>query len=193
MEELLKRLLGVLTPAVPVPAKAPETSPMDKFVQLLLSKTGKCKPPPPPPPVPVEPAGLEMMLRTYLAEQQPSRQQPRFRPARRSWPEMKCFSCGKTGHGANSCPTLDVTFPFILSGWKAEKTQTGFLMISPKMATDCRRAENDDSSGGRGSPLGSVRSLDPTTRGGGGGAIRWSSTTGGRNDEAGRSDYCTLR
>ena len=49
---------------------------------------------------------------------------------------MKCFSCGKTGHGANHCPTLDVTFPFILPGWKAEKTQTGFLMISPKMATD---------------------------------------------------------
>ena len=55
MEELLKRLLGVLTPAVPVPAKVPETSPMDQFVQLLLSETGKRKPAPP---VPVEPAGL---------------------------------------------------------------------------------------------------------------------------------------
>ena len=33
-----------------------------------------------------------------------------------------------------------MTFPFILPGWKAEKTQTGFLMISPKMATDRRRA-----------------------------------------------------
>ena len=30
---------------------------------------------------------------------------------------------------------LDVTFPFILPGWKAEKTLTGYLMISPKMAT----------------------------------------------------------
>ena len=37
MEELLKRLLTVLTPAVPTPAKTPETSPMDKLVQLLLS------------------------------------------------------------------------------------------------------------------------------------------------------------
>ena len=138
MEELLKRLL---TPAVPTSAKTPETSPMDKLIQLLLSETAKRKPVPP---VPVEPAGLETMLRTYFAEQQSSRQQPRFRPARRSWPEMKCFSCGKTGHGANRCPTLDVTFPFILPGWKAEKTQTGFLMISPKMATDRRRAENDD-------------------------------------------------
>ena len=58
--------------------------------------------------------------------------------ARGGRPEMKCFSCGKTGHGANRCPTLDVTFPFILPGWKAEKTQTGFLMISPRMATDRR-------------------------------------------------------
>ena len=141
MEGLLKRLLAVLTPAVPTPAEVPETSLMHKLVQLLLSETAKCKPAPP---VPAEPAGLETMLQTYFAEQQPSRQQSRFRPARQSWPEMKCFSCGKTGHGANRCPTLDVTFPFILPGWKTEKTQTGFLMISPRMATDRRRAENDD-------------------------------------------------
>ena len=137
MEELLKRLLGL----TPTPAKAPETSPMDKLVQLLLLETQKRKPAPQ---VPAESAGLETMLRTYFAEQQPSRQQPRFRPVRRGWPEMKCFSCGKSGHGANRCPTLDVSFPFILPAWKAEKTQTGFLMISPKMATDRRRAENDD-------------------------------------------------
>ena len=46
MEELLKILLAVLTPAVPVMAKAAETSPMDKLVQLLLSETGKHKPGP---------------------------------------------------------------------------------------------------------------------------------------------------
>ena len=39
------------------------------------------------------------------------------------------------------CPMLEVTFPFILPGWKAEKTSSGYLMISPKMATDRRRAE----------------------------------------------------
>ena len=67
------------------------------------------------------------------------------------------------GHSATRCPTLDVTFPFILPGWKAEKTPTGYLMISPKMAT-----ENEDWSEGRGSPLGSVEMLDPTIQGGGG-------------------------
>ena len=39
MEELIKRLLVVLTPAVPTPAKVPETSPMDKLVQLMLLET----------------------------------------------------------------------------------------------------------------------------------------------------------
>ena len=72
MEELVKRLLA---PAVPTPAKAPETSPMDKVVQLLLLETEKRKPAPQ---VPAESAGLETMLLTYFAEQQPSRQQPRF-------------------------------------------------------------------------------------------------------------------
>ena len=70
MKELVKRLLAVLTPAVPTPTKAPETSPMDKVVQLLLLETEKRKPAPQ---VPAESSGLETMLRTYLAEQQPPR------------------------------------------------------------------------------------------------------------------------
>ena len=49
IEELLKRLLTVLTPAVPTPAKTPETSPMDKLVQLLLSETAQRKSVPPVP------------------------------------------------------------------------------------------------------------------------------------------------
>ena len=40
-EELLKQLLAVLTPTVSPPARAPELSPMDKLVQLLLSETAK--------------------------------------------------------------------------------------------------------------------------------------------------------
>ena len=140
-EELLKKLLAVLTPTVPPPARAPDLSSMDKLVQLLLSETAKREPAPP---TPAEPPGLETLLQTYFAEQQSPRQGPRFRQVRRNWSDVKCFSCGKTGHSATRCPTLDVTFPFILPGWKAEKTSTGYLMISPKMATDRRRAENED-------------------------------------------------
>ena len=65
-EELLKKLLAVLTPTVSPPARAPELSPMDKLVQLLLSETAKREPAPP---TPVEPPGLETLLQTYFAEQ----------------------------------------------------------------------------------------------------------------------------
>ena len=92
----------------------------------------------------VEPTGLEAMLRSYFTGQQSAGPGPRGRPLRKDWSDMKCFSCGKSGHSATRCATLDVSFPFILPGWKAEKTPTGFLMISPKMAMDRRRAENED-------------------------------------------------
>ena len=130
---------------VPPPARSPDLSPMDKLVQLLLSETAKREPAPP---TLAEPPGLETLLQTYFAEQQSPRQWPRFRQVRRNWSDVKCFSCGKTGHSATRCPTLDLTFPFILPGW-AEKTSTGYLMISPKMATDAvGRKTKTDSKGG---------------------------------------------
>ena len=64
-DELLKKLLSVLTPTVSPPARAPELSPMDKLVQLLLSETAKRELAPP---TPVEPPGLETLLQTYFAE-----------------------------------------------------------------------------------------------------------------------------
>ena len=42
----------------------------------------------------------------------------------------------------NRCPTLDESFPFMLPEWRAESTPGGYLMISPRMAVDRRRAEN---------------------------------------------------
>ena len=133
--------LEVRTPTAPPPARTPDVTPLEKLVQLLLSETAKREPAPP---TPAEPTGLEALLQTYFTGQQSPRQGPRFRQVRRNWSDVKCFSCGKTGHSATRCPTLDVTFPFILPGWKAEKTPTGCFMISPKMATDRRRAENED-------------------------------------------------
>ena len=140
-KDLLKKFLAILTPAVPAPARAPELSSMDKFVQLLAGRLTKHTPVPP---APAEPMKLETMLRTYLGGKQSPSQQSRLRPVGRNWSDVKCFSCGKTGHSANRCQMLDVTFPFILPGWKAEKTLTGYLIISPKMAANRRRAENAD-------------------------------------------------
>ena len=141
-KELLRKLVTMLTPVVPAPARAPEPSAMDKLVQLLIGKFAKTKPVPPAPPAPAEPTKLETMLRMYFrGKQSPSQQS---RPVRRNWTDVKCFSCGKMGHSASRFPVLDVTFPFMLPGWKAEKTSNGYVMISPKMATDRRRAENEN-------------------------------------------------
>ena len=43
-DELLNKLLAVLTPKVPPPARAPDESPRDKLVQLLLSEAVKREP-----------------------------------------------------------------------------------------------------------------------------------------------------
>ena len=70
-EELLKKLLAVLTPTVPPPARAPDLLPLNKLVQLFLSETAKREPAPP---TPAEPPVLETLLQTYFTEQQSPRQ-----------------------------------------------------------------------------------------------------------------------
>ena len=143
-EELLRKLVEALTPVEPMktPAKASDLISLDKLSELLMSQVVRSEPE-----VPklVEPTGLEAMLRSYFTGQQSTGLGPRSRPLRKDWSDMKCFSCGKSGHSATRCPTLDVSFPFILPGWKAEKTQTGFLMISPKRRwTAVRRKTKTD-------------------------------------------------
>ena len=152
-DELLRKLLEVITPVTPPPIGVPKANPLDKLTELLMSQMVKSEPAPPPP---VEPTGVELLLQNDFARQQSTGLGPRARQMRRNWADVQCFSCGKPGHRATRCPTLDVTFPFILPGWKAEKTPTGYLMISPRTAIDRRRAENENWSGGRGLPLGSV-------------------------------------
>ena len=140
-DELLRKLLEALTPVTPPPVRVPKATPLDKLTELLMSQVVKGEPAPP---TTVEPTGLETLLQTYFTGQRSTGLGPRVRQMRRNWSDVTCFSCGKPGHSATRCPTLDVTFPFILPGWKAEKTPTGYLMISPKMAMDRRRAENEN-------------------------------------------------
>ena len=98
----------------------------------------------PAPVVASEPVGLETLLRSLLSGQLASVQQPHQGSFRRDWNAVVCFYCGKTGHSATRCPTLDETFPFMLPGWKAEKTPGAYIMISPRVAVERRRAENGD-------------------------------------------------
>ena len=69
--------------------------------------------------------------------------QSRPGPIRRYWNTVVCFSCGKPGHSANRCPTLD-SFPFMLPGWSAEKLVGGYAITSSRAAAERRRAENGD-------------------------------------------------
>ena len=137
--ELLRKLVEMLTPGTNTTVKAPEPSVLDKFVQVLTEKVAARKPALP---APKEPTKLETKLHSFLENRRMPSQEFRQRPVQRDWSEVKCFSCGKSGHSATRCPTLDITFPFILPGWKAEKTSTGYMMISPRRAMDRRQAEN---------------------------------------------------
>ena len=137
LEDLLRRLLM----AVDTPPLTPEVPAVEKLLQRLVAETQSRPSPVVNPP---ESVGLEKMLRSFLSGQQQTRPPPRQRPIRRDWNGVVCFSCWKSGHAATRCPTLDESFPFMMSGWRAEKTPGGFIMIPPWVGTDRRRTENGD-------------------------------------------------
>ena len=114
---------------------------MEKLLQHLVTETHIRLPAPM---AASEPAGLESLLRSLLSGQIAPAPHPRQGSFQRDWNVVVCFSCGKAGHSATRCPTLDETFPFMLPRWKAEKTPGGYIMISPRVAADRRRAENGD-------------------------------------------------
>ena len=45
---------------------------------------------------------------------------------------------------ATRYPTLDVSFAFMLSEWREEKAGCGYVMISPRVVAERRRAESGD-------------------------------------------------
>ena len=116
-KELLKNFLAILTPAVPAPARAPEPSSMDKLFNSL--KTHRS----------LRPLRRRPNQRSWkrCSERISGGNSCQVSSPDSDWYDvtglmLSVFSCGKTGHSATRCQTLDVTFPFILPGWKAEKT-----------------------------------------------------------------------
>ena len=165
MEELLRRLLVGVTTPVPVPAPVPEVPVVEELLQRLVTETQIRQPAP----VAVsEQAGLESLLRSLPSGQIAPPPQPRQASFRRDWNAVVCFSCGKAGHSATRCPTLDEPFPFMLPGWKAEKTSGGCIMISPPGGSGLSSSGKRRlirGGGGGGSPPGSVVRFDPRTPG----------------------------
>ena len=137
--ELIKKLVDMLTPGSNTTRKATEPSAFDKLVHLLREQVVERKPALP---VTPEPTKLETKLQTLLDSGRMPYQGFGQRPVQRDWSVVKCFSCGNSGHSAARCPKLDITFLFILPGWKAEKTSVGYMMISPRRAMDRHQAEN---------------------------------------------------
>ena len=118
--EILKKLVDMLAPGSNMTRKAKEPSALDKLVHLLREQVVERKPA-----VPVTPAPTrwDTKFKTFLDNGRMPDQGLGQRPVQRDWSAVKCFSCGNSGHScAARCPKLDITFPFILPGWRAEKT-----------------------------------------------------------------------
>ena len=115
----------------------PEVPAVEKLLQRMVAETQSRPPPVLSSPAPTE---LEQMMRSFLAGQRQRNRPPqRQRPARRDWSDVVCFSCGKSGHAATRCPNLNDSFPFMQSGWRAEKTPT----LWGHSGRECPRAEQN--------------------------------------------------
>ena len=139
VEDTNALLVEMLSPGVNTTMKTPEPSTLDKIVHLLRDRVAATKPVLP---ETQETTKLGLKLQSFLNSDRMPKQEFRQRPVQRDWSEVKCFSCGKSGQSATRCPTLDITFPFLLPGWRAEKTSVGYMMISPRRAMDRCQSEN---------------------------------------------------
>ena len=134
VEDLLRRLLVGVAPPAPVPAPVPEVPMVEKLLQHLVAETQIRQPY----------CGIGNLAQIVTLGQLAPVQQPRQGSFQRDWNAIVCFSWGKAGDSATRCPALDELFPFMLPGWRAEKTPGGCIMISPRVAAERRRAESGD-------------------------------------------------
>ena len=137
VENLLQQLMA--SAAAPAPTPVPEPPAVEQLLQRLVAETQVRQPVPA---AATGSAGLKTFLRTLLSGNLAPAQQPRPGSFRRDWNAVVCFSCGKAGHSATRCPTLDESF--MMPGWTAEKTAGGYAIISPRVAAERHRAENGD-------------------------------------------------
>ena len=137
LETLLRWLLPA--PAVLTPLLKTVPSALKQLLQRLLVGAQTPKP------VPRAKTGItniETLLQSLLPGIPASAARMQPGPMRRDWATVVCFSCGEAGHGATRCPELNVAFRFMLPGRKV--VESGYAMISPRVAAERRRVENGD-------------------------------------------------
>ena len=105
--ELLRKLVEMLTPKATPTTRVPELVGLDKLAQLLTEKVATRKPTLP---MQTEPIKLETRLQDFLEGRQRVDQEFRQRPVQRDWAEMKCFSCGKSGPQRDPLPNVRYNF-----------------------------------------------------------------------------------
>ena len=113
---LMQHLLP--TPAVSPPKATPIPSEFELLIQRLMGNDRPVQP------GPTGRSGfteMEVLIQTLLPFAAPSQELPNRDSGRRDWSTVVCFSCGKPGHAASRCPVLDIMFPFLPPGWKAER------------------------------------------------------------------------
>ena len=137
LETLLRRLLP--NKVLPASPPKPVSTELESLLRRLLERVQVPKPIPPPN---TGTTDMETLLQGLLPAIPAAVPLARPGPIRRDWATVVCFSCGKAGHGVGRCPELHETFPFMLPGWTAGKVGSSYVMISPRVTVERRRAEN---------------------------------------------------
>ena len=122
LEEIIRRLLP--TPALPPPKAVPIPLDRDFLIQRLMGAI--C----PSQPVAQERSRvteLETMLLNWLPVGTVTEENAAS-PNSLADSAEGCFSCGVLTHTMNQCQTLDESFPFLPTGWQADRIGDQFIL-----------------------------------------------------------------
>ena len=141
-QDLLRTLMRHLlpTPVVSPPEATLIPSERDLLIQRLMGNIR-----------PVQPlqqkrssfTDMVILLQNLLPVGSPVTEEPRL-TERQNRSSGVCFSYGESSHAASLCPTLNETFPFLPTGWQADRVGDGYVMRSSRMMADHRRMGNVD-------------------------------------------------
>ena len=122
LEDIIRKLLP--TPSQPPLEAAPIPSDQDLLIQRLM---GAIYPPQPVAPERSKLTDLETMLLNWLPVGTVTEEDAAL-PNPLSDSLEGCFSCGVLTHTTDQCQTLDDWFPFLPTGWQADRIGDQFIL-----------------------------------------------------------------